>query len=129
MFKTGNGIIPCTSRPSDQITSCTKCFLFYFRSSAFFFKTGNRIIKTGNGFIIIELQEAPGRLHLFSWITIPGNSRKLLQSFIANYAGYFLFSEIMIFLDKPIRYFVNVVNNGQRTNGRDWHFASKSVTK
>ena len=83
-------------------------FLIFLQELGHFFKTGNRIIKTGNGIIIIKLQKTPGGLHLFGWITMSGNSRK---HFIASYAGSCLFSEIMIFLDKPINYFINAVNN------------------
>ena len=72
IFKTGNGIILCTSRPYDQITSFAKCFTFSPRSSALYFKKGNRIIKIGNGIIVIKLQENPGRLPILAGLQFLG---------------------------------------------------------
>ena len=53
IIQTGNGIIPCTSRPSDQKPLVQNVSYFASGAQHFFFKTGNRIIKTGNGIIII----------------------------------------------------------------------------
>ena len=38
-------------QPSDQKNSFTKCFSFVLRGLKLIFKTGNRIIQTGNGII------------------------------------------------------------------------------